>query len=113
MLQNPIIDATLNIFTLFIPQLKSKEENETLISQVAECHERLALYQKQYAELESNMGQSSQNFGTFRKEMERLGKKLRAVERDTADWREKFESSNEQVSMVIFSGEAKCFRNIF
>ena len=45
------------------------------------------------------MGSSTKNFDHFRKEMDRLGKQLRAVERDTADWKEKYESSNEQVGL--------------
>ncbi len=43
------------------------------------------------------MVDSSQNFGLFRTEMDKLGKKLRLVEQDTQEWRDKFESSNEQV----------------
>ena len=39
----------------------------------------------------------TQNFEMFRKEMDKLGKKLRVVERECADWREKFDASNEQV----------------
>ena len=33
----------------------------------------------------------------FRKEMDKLGKKLRVVERECTDWKEKFDASNEQV----------------
>ena len=32
--------------------------------------------------------------------MEKLGKKLRKVERDTAEWKDKFEGSNEQVKKM-------------
>ncbi len=32
--------------------------------------------------------------------MERLGKKLRSIERESADWREKFDSSNDQVKKM-------------
>ena len=49
--------------------------------------------------MEKDMGSSTKNFDHFRKEMDRLGKQLRAVERDTADWKEKYESSNEQVGL--------------
>ena len=37
----------------------------------------------------------------FRKEMDKLGKKLRVVERECADWREKFDASNEQVRHLL------------
>ena len=33
----------------------------------------------------------------FRKEMDKLGKKLRVVERECTDWKDKFDGSNEQV----------------
>ncbi len=58
---------------------------------------QLDVYQKQCAEFESGLGASSDTFGQFRTEMDRLGRKLREVEADTAEWRRKFESSSEQV----------------
>ena len=43
---------------------------------------------------------SVQNFDMFRKEMEKLGKKLRTIERECAEYKEKFAASNEQVNIT-------------
>lgn len=55
----------------------------------------------------------------FRKEMDKLGKKLRVVERECTDWKEKFDGSNDQVCyipqshfqlhiVVVFFLETRC-----
>ena len=40
----------------------------------------------------------SRNFSHFRSEIDKLTKRLKGMERDTAEWKEKFEASNDQVS---------------
>ena len=62
-------------------------------------NEQLALYKEQTNELEKDMGDKKSNFSHFRGEIDKLTKKLRKVERDTNEWKEKFEASNEQVSV--------------
>ncbi len=47
--------------------------------------------------MESGLSGSTDNFGKFREEMDRLGRKLRAVEADTAEWRRRSEAGAEQV----------------
>jgi hypothetical protein len=39
----------------------------------------------------------NRNFNHFRTEIDKLTKRLRGMERDTAEWKEKFEASNDQV----------------
>ena len=39
----------------------------------------------------------NRNFSHFRSEIDKLTKRLKGMERDTADWKEKFEASNDQV----------------
>lgn len=81
--------------------LESKKENEELLEQTAGFRDQLEAYQKQYRELEEGLAGSGSNLGHFRTEMDRLGRKLRSVERDTQEWRGKFESSNEQVGAAL------------
>jgi hypothetical protein len=97
--------------------LEAKQENQQILQQSQEFKDKLEIYQQQYTvrafptthfvmsppltdlstqELEKNVGDSSQNFGSFRKEMEKLGLKLRQVERDTQQWKARFEDSNDQ-----------------
>jgi hypothetical protein len=42
----------------------------------------------------------NRNFAHFRTEIEKLTKRLKGMERDTADWKEKFEASNDQVHVT-------------
>ena len=49
-----------------------------------------------------------QNFEMFRKEMDKLGKKLRIVERECTEWKEKFDGSNEQVGPLLVSYWQQC-----
>lgn len=76
---------------LLPPSLLSPDQHSNL-------QEQVELYQAQYQAIEKDMGDSSKNFSHFKKEMERLGKQLRSMERDTSDWKEKYESSNDQGS---------------
>ena len=43
--------------------------------------------------MESNLGGTTTTFQNFRKEMDRLTKQLRKVERDTEEWKNKFQES--------------------
>jgi hypothetical protein len=60
---------------------------------------------KDYCILQTEMGgvaggpdaAQNRNFAHFRTEIDKLTKRLRGMERDTAEWKEKFEASNDQV----------------
>ena len=39
-------------------------------------------------------------FAHFRTEIEKLTKRMKTMERDTNDWKEKFEASNDQVGVI-------------
>ena len=80
--------------------LESKKENADLFQQNKELTEQIEVYVKQYEELQKGIGEKNDGFKHFKVEMERLGKKLRAFERDTSDWKDKFETSNEQVKKM-------------
>ena len=76
-----------------------------VLGQHTHLQDQIGTYQDQYKAMEKDMGSSTKNFDHFRKEMDRLGKQLRTVERDTADWKEKYESSNEQVYYNVADGK--------
>jgi len=79
-------------------------QRDSAHEQLYDLGETVKLYQEQYAELEKNMKQGGaskkENFEMFRKEMDKLGKKLRIVERECTEWKEKFDGSNEQVKKM-------------
>lgn len=46
----------------------------------------------------SNAPTSAQaNFGHFRTEIDKLSKRMKMMEKDSAEWKEKFEASSDQV----------------
>ena len=67
--------------------------------------EQLELYQSQVNEMESNLGGTTTTFNSFRKEMDRLTKQLKKVERDTDEWKNKFQES--QVMYLLKKIEKK------
>jgi len=64
--------------------------------------EQVELYQKQYSEVEKNIGGTTANFQHFRKEIERVTKELKKVERDTDEWKAKFEESQTLVKKMNY-----------
>merc|ERR1719477_263657 len=62
--------------------------------------DQLELYQTQVKDMESNLGGTTSTFQNFRKEMDRLTKQLRKVERDTEEWQNKFQESQEHIQRM-------------
>ena len=62
--------------------------------------DQLELYQTQVKDMESNLGGTSSTFQNFRKEMDRLTKQLRKVERDTEEWQNKFQESQVPITFT-------------
>ena len=54
----------------------------------------------------------NRNFNHFRTEIDKLTKRLRGMERDTAEWKEKFEASNDQVKVkaIVFKHHTVDFK---
>ena len=93
-------DFTKERLEMHKAMLQLNQEKDEILSNSVSAKEQLEVYQKQYEELQQGMGSSSKNFDHFRQEMERLGKKLRSVERDTQEWKNKFDDSNDQVKKM-------------
>ena len=72
------------LFPLQVTMMMGRETN---------LKEQLELYQSQVNEMESNLGGTTTTFNSFRKEMDRLTKQLKKVERDTDEWKNKFQES--------------------
>ncbi len=82
--------------------LEAKAENEELSKRASELSAELDEFRGRCLELECGAGggassSSQEGLVRFREEMDRLGRKLRAVEADCADWRRKCDAGAEQV----------------
>lgn len=84
--------------------LESKEENEKILLRELSMKDELDTFKDLYKELEKNTGDTGNNLGHFRKQMEKLTKKMQVLEIDLQDWKRKYESSNEQVIKMNANG---------
>eukprot|EP00096_Caligus_rogercresseyi_P010287 TRINITY_DN3697_c0_g1_i1.p1 TRINITY_DN3697_c0_g1~~TRINITY_DN3697_c0_g1_i1.p1 ORF type:complete len:306 (+),score=93.34 TRINITY_DN3697_c0_g1_i1:295-1212(+) len=80
--------------------LELREENELYRQKERLMKEQIEIYRVQSLEVEKNLGDSGSSISHFRKQIEVLNVKLRQVECDTAEWKHKFEASNEQVKKM-------------
>merc|ERR1719188_2197085 len=64
--------------------------------------EQVEIYQQQYSDIEKNIGGTTKNFQYFKKEIERVTNELKKVEMDTAEWKAKFEDSQELVKKMNY-----------
>ncbi|RWS26319.1 gamma-taxilin-like protein [Leptotrombidium deliense] len=92
-------------------------EKETLINLMADLQKRtndsttnemqlraeLALYTSKYDEFQTVLSKSNEMFISFKKDMERMAKQIKKLERETVQWKNKWESCNR--ALVILSEE--------
>ncbi|XP_040569474.1 beta-taxilin [Lepeophtheirus salmonis] len=80
--------------------LELREENDLYRQRERLMKEQIEIYTAQSQEVEKSLGDSGSSIQHFRKQIEKLNLKLQQVECDTAEWRHKFEASNEQVKKM-------------
>jgi len=80
--------------------LESDAKVTMMMGRETNLKDQLELYQTQVKDMESNLGGTSSTFQNFRKEMDRLTKQLRKVERDTEEWQNKFQESQEHIQRM-------------
>ncbi|TNN38807.1 Gamma-taxilin [Liparis tanakae] len=56
---------------------------------------KLSLYMDKFEEFQSTLAKSNEVFTTFRQEMEKMTKKIKKLEKETTQWRTKWESNNQ------------------
>jgi len=80
--------------------LESDAKVTMMMGRETNLKDQLELYQTQVKDMESNLGGTTSTFQNFRKEMDRLTKQLRKVERDTEEWQNKFQESQEHIQRM-------------
>lgn len=80
--------------------VESDEKVTMMMGRETNLKEQLELYQSQVNEMESNLGGTTTTFNSFRKEMDRLTKQLKKVERDTDEWKNKFQESQDHIQRM-------------
>uniref|UniRef100_A0A3Q4BJJ8 Uncharacterized protein n=1 Tax=Mola mola TaxID=94237 RepID=A0A3Q4BJJ8_MOLML len=110
-LQQQLMDSKLQRITEMMKEVEEKQQKERdfLLKDVTESRhkcelmkeqetqlkQQLSLYMDKFEEFQSTLAKSNEVFTTFRQEMEKMTKKIKKLEKETTQWRTKWESNNQ------------------
>uniref|UniRef100_UPI0037E85EBB gamma-taxilin n=1 Tax=Semicossyphus pulcher TaxID=241346 RepID=UPI0037E85EBB len=110
-LQQQLMDAKLQRITEMMKELEEKQQRERdfllkdatesrhkcelMKEQETQLKQQLSLYMDKFEEFQSTLAKSNEVFTTFRQEMEKMTKKIKKLEKETTQWRTKWESNNQ------------------
>ncbi|XP_033740024.1 alpha-taxilin-like isoform X6 [Pecten maximus] len=82
-------------------QERNKKEKEMLVIQATEGQKKatlleaqLAMYKERYEEFQTTINKSNEMFQKFKTEMDKMTKRIKKLEKDGAQWKQKWENSN-------------------
>ncbi|OXB83703.1 UNVERIFIED_CONTAM: hypothetical protein H355_013058 [Colinus virginianus] len=76
------------------------EKLKSIIDQY-ELREEITLYSERFEEFQKTLTKSNEVFATFKQEMEKMTKKMKKLEKDTATWKSRFENCNRALLDMI------------
>uniref|UniRef100_A0A3B5AMX5 Gamma-taxilin-like n=1 Tax=Stegastes partitus TaxID=144197 RepID=A0A3B5AMX5_9TELE len=110
-LQQQLMDAKLQRITEMMKEVEEKQQRERdfllkdatesrrkcelMREQETQLKQQLSLYMDKFEEFQSTLAKSNEVFTTFRQEMEKMTKKIKKLEKETTQWRTKWESNNQ------------------
>ncbi|XP_037102581.1 gamma-taxilin [Syngnathus acus] len=110
-LQQQLMDAKMQKITEMMKEVEEKQQRERNVllkdatesrrkcemmkEQEVQLKQQLSLYMDKFEEFQSTLAKSNDVFTTFRQEMEKMTKKLKKLEKETTQWRTKWESNNQ------------------
>ncbi|XP_054627731.1 gamma-taxilin [Dunckerocampus dactyliophorus] len=110
-LQQQLMDAKLQRITEIMKEVEEKQQRERdfllknatesrhkcelMKEQEVQLKQQLSLYMDKFEEFQSTLAKSNEVFTTFRQEMEKMTKKIKKLEKETTQWRTKWENNNQ------------------
>uniref|UniRef100_A0A1A8C6R2 Taxilin gamma n=1 Tax=Nothobranchius kadleci TaxID=1051664 RepID=A0A1A8C6R2_NOTKA len=110
-LQQQLMDAKLQRITEMMKEVEEKQQRERefllkdatdsrhkcemMKEQEVQLKQQLSLYMYKFEEFQTTLAKSNEVFTTFRQEMEMMTKKIKKLEKETTQWRTKWESNNQ------------------
>ncbi|XP_035007989.2 gamma-taxilin [Hippoglossus stenolepis] len=110
-LQQQLMDAKLQTITEMMKEVEEKQQRERdfllkdatesrrkcelMKEQETQLKQQLSLYMDKFEEFQSTLAKSNEVFTTFRQEMEKMTKKIKKLEKETTQWKTKWESNNQ------------------
>nr|XP_060609452.1 beta-taxilin [Anolis sagrei ordinatus] len=76
-------------------QAKMLKEQETILQA------QLTLYSERFEEFQKTLTKSNEVFASFKQEMDKMTKKMKKLEKDTATWKSRFENCNKALLDMI------------
>ncbi|XP_023132540.1 gamma-taxilin [Amphiprion ocellaris] len=123
-LQQQLMDAKLQRITEMMKEVEEKQQRERdfllkdatesrrkcelMREQETQLKQQLSLYMDKFEEFQSTLAKSNEVFTTFRQEMEKMTKKIKKLEKETTQWRTKWESNNQ---VLLQMAEEKTLRD--
>ncbi|XP_023250179.1 alpha-taxilin-like, partial [Seriola lalandi dorsalis] len=74
--------------------VESQRMCELMKQQEVHLKQQLSLYTEKFEEFQTTLSKSNEVFTTFKQEMEKMTKKIKKLEKETAMYRSRWESSN-------------------
>ncbi|XP_062303307.1 gamma-taxilin isoform X1 [Osmerus eperlanus] len=74
---------------------ESRHKCEMMKEQETQLKQQLSLYMDKFEEFQTTLAKSNEVFTTFRQEMEKMTKKIKKLEKETTQWRTKWETNNQ------------------
>ncbi|KAI1240862.1 hypothetical protein IHE44_0009308 [Lamprotornis superbus] len=107
-------DAFLHYFHLLNQAAEWKLQAKMLKEQETVLQAQITLYSERFEEFQKTLAKSNEVFATFKQEMEKMTKKMKKLEKDTATWKSRFENCNRALLDMIEekamrSKEYECF----
>ncbi|MED6276695.1 hypothetical protein CHARACLAT_005625 [Characodon lateralis] len=85
--------------------VESQRMCELMKQQEVHLKQQLSLYTEKFEEFQTTLSKSNEVFTTFKQEMEKMTKKIKKLEKETAMYRSRWESSNK--ALLEMAGEVK------
>ncbi|XP_077207344.1 beta-taxilin isoform X2 [Paroedura picta] len=116
-LQQKLVDAKLEQSQELMKEAEERHqrEKEYLLTQAAEwklqakmlkeqetvLQAQLTLYSERFEEFQKTLTKSNEVFASFKQEMDKMTKKMKKLEKDTATWKSRFENCNKALLDMI------------
>ncbi|XP_019405710.1 PREDICTED: beta-taxilin [Crocodylus porosus] len=116
-LQQKLVDAKLEQSQEMMKEAEERHqrEKEYLLNQAAEwklqakmlkeqetiLQAQITLYSERFEEFQKTLTKSNEVFASFKQEMEKMTKKMKKLEKDTATWKSRFENCNKALLDMI------------
>lgn len=109
-LEQQLVDAKLAQASLQITEEKERglQEKQLLLEEATQAQKKVqqlqqqetqlraqvSLYTEKYEEFQGTLSKSNEVFGSFKSEMDKMTKRIKKLEKETAMWRSRWENSN-------------------